>query len=153
MSEPNVDGTDADAAGTSGSSAPARNDLEAWSSRGPVLDRLSIAVAITGFLLLATNDAPPLSEWGTITVASACFAVGAIGGLALFRLLGPLVLAPLWIGVGTAVFLWLPIVAGLLLTGYYTAVLGWAASLGAALFGLGVTARATRARLEYARSA
>ena len=116
------------------------------SSRGPLLDRVSTIVAVVGFLLLATNDAPPLAELGTTNVVVACAAVGTLVGLGLYRLFGSGIRGPLWLGVITAVALSLPILLGLLLTGHYTATLGWAVSLGAAMFGLGATVRAIRAR-------
>ena len=117
------------------------------SHRGPVVDRLSTVAAVVGLLLLATNDAPPLADERFLTVFAACFGVGTLVGLALYRLFGPWVRGPLWLGVITAVALSVPILVVLLLTGNYTAQPSWAVSLGAATFGLGATVRALRAGL------
>lgn len=135
--------TDADASDT--------GEPAASSGRDPAVDRVSTAVAVTAFVLLATNDAPPLADVGTVAVVAAAIGVGAVAAIVLFRLFGPVVRGPLWIGVGTAVFLWLPVVVVLLISGRYTAELGWIVSVVAAVFGLGVSVRALRARLEYER--
>ncbi|THE63867.1 hypothetical protein D8Y22_16210 [Salinadaptatus halalkaliphilus] len=47
---------------------------------------------------------------------------------------------------GTAIFLSVPILPVLLPTGNYAAPLGWAISLGAAMFGFGAGARALQAQ-------
>jgi len=116
------------------------------SSRGPVLDRLSTIVAASGFFLLATNDAPALADFGTTDVVLGCVAVGTLAGLTLYRLFGTGVRGPLWLGVVTAAVLSFPVLLILLLTGMYTATLGWAVSLGCAVFGLGATVRSMQAR-------
>ncbi|WP_049928125.1 hypothetical protein [Halopiger goleimassiliensis] len=137
---------------TAGADDHDRDDHPFLASRGPVLDRLSTIAAVTGYLLLATNDAPPLSAFGFLEVVVGCLAVGTLVGLVLYRLLGPGVRGPLWLGVITAVALSIPLLLVLLLTGNYTSQLGWVLSLGAATFGLGATARAVRARRVDARS-
>ncbi|THE63864.1 hypothetical protein D8Y22_16195 [Salinadaptatus halalkaliphilus] len=128
------------------SDEPDRDGESVASSRGPVVDRLSTVVAVVGFLVLATNDAPPLADIGLPTVFLACLAVGTLVGLASYRVVGPQVRPPLWLGVVTAVALSVPILVVLLLTGSYTAERGWAVSLGCAMFGLGATVRAIRAQ-------
>lgn len=110
--------------------------------RGPVLDRLSAGVAVAGLLLLATNQAPPLADYGTLAVALACLGVGILVGLVGYRLVGPLLLGPLWIGVVTAVALAVPLLAVLYLIGSFEPWYVWAASLGPALFGAGAATRA-----------
>ena len=116
-----------------------------FASRGPVLDRISAIVACTGLLLLATNDAPPLADLGTTAVVVACVGLGTLAGLVLYQLFGTVVRGPLWIGVVTAAVLFLPVLLVLLVTGTYTATLGWAISLSCTAFGLGATVRSMQA--------
>ncbi|WP_290814529.1 hypothetical protein [Halovivax sp.] len=117
------------------------------SGRGPWFDRLSAAVAVAGYLVLATNEAPVVADVPVLDLVVGSLAVGLLAALALFRLVGPFVLEGLWIGLVTAIFLWIVALAVLFVAGATGSEYVWTASLASAVFGLGVTVRATRARL------
>lgn len=115
-------------------------------------DRASAAVAITGFLLLGTVDAPFLDGVGMVRLTLGALGVGTLLSLLALGALGRRVLGPLWIGAVTAAVLAIPILLAFRLTPFYSPELSWALAVGTACFGLGVTGRSVRALTDHAGS-